>query len=1103
MYDPETAALIRLTPDLEGLDRDSLPEKLSEAFAQIVAMRMRLRAGDDVEDQELGKILREVRRLAFTNEALVSVSPERENRVAAAFVAGTAHQLYFNAERILSPDAPASFLGPGSISPDISAMLLFLVAEATADAGEIARRIRWSTKNPIERALITALRALAQGHLESIVGSAPLNRASVRRDTSAETAASALYLTILDGVRSLADLMLLGDGDAPEATDPVATFQHVKSLCVASVEEAPDGWSVGPISTFAGPFHLASLLIAVAGDLSKSSVVSVPPPQGIDPAKWRANMMRIAKSRPYLWRNHRDAIALGYLEPGKSAAVSFPTGAGKSVLAELKINAALLVEKKVVFLAPTLALVDQTVQAFRRSFPSSKVKREQFDEFGFLTEQDDLPEILVMTPERCLTQMSFDASVFDDAGLFVFDECHLLHPSDKPNDRRAIDAMLCVLNFARRVPEADLFLLSAMMKNTEEIAGWLEDLTGRTCLALSHAWKPTRQLRGSVVYQKEDIAALRSILAVEKRASTIKGVPVSVKRAVGARPLGFFSLKQTWATRAAADYVLLSLLEEKALLGIGRAWDDSWYLTPNSGEVASAIAAAAAGSGVKTLVFFQTIKNAASAASKVAGRLGSCTIRLTDDEAAWSEVAALELGGFEHLYLKIKDGKLDAPTAVHHGLLLPEERHLCESLFKRRDGVSVLTATSTLAQGMNLPSELVIIAEDSRFDEAKDARELLEAQELLNAAGRAGRAGENADGIVLVIPGKVVEIDFDNKTIGAYWTTLQKIFGQSDQCLDIDDPLTALLDRIHAGVDDTGDLERYCVGRLAGGGSDEGDTAPARLSRAIRSSLGGYRARRIEDEAWLESRINAATQFYQEQAPDESSDSAEALIAATLGMSLDVVLRLADRLRMAPPAPDASISDWHRWLFKWLTDNPDLIGKVFRPQSLGELFGKSYRDLEDDTARASFALPRLKKLSRLWMSGKPLCKLEAALGTPADKLKTCDGARKFVLRIVPELAYLFGLPVQLLQRAEADAPEPKPIPPALSQLALCARLGFDTHEKAALNYQLRSAHFSRISLHKHFDPVVPYLRPAPADETWEQTLDRVEAASMEELDNRE
>ncbi|MEE8099215.1 MAG: hypothetical protein V3T13_04710 [Hyphomicrobium sp.] len=232
------------------------------------------------------------------------------------------------------------------------------------------------------------------------------------------------------------------------------------------------------------------------------------------------------------------------------------------------------------------------------------------------------------------------------------------------------------------------------------------------------------------------------------------------------------------------------------------------------------------------------------------------------------------------------------------------------------------------------------------------------------------------------------------------------------------------------------------------------------------------------------------------------SESAETLIAATLGISVDVVSRLADRLGKAPPAPDASVSFWRRWLFKWLKDNPDIHGKVFRLQSLSELFGKPYRSLEDDTARADYALPRLENLSRLWMAGKPLCKLEAALGMTVDKLRTCDGARKFVLRIVPELAYLFSLPAQLLQLAEADAPEPKPIPSALAQLARCVRLGFDTHEKAALNFQLGSAHFSRIQLHKHFDIVAPYLKSAPAVETWEQTLDRVKAASMKELNNR-
>ena len=113
--------------------------------------------------------------------------------------------------------------------------------------------------------------------------------------------------------------------------------------------------------------------------------------------------------------------------------------------------------------------------------------------------------------------------------------------------------------------------------------------------------------------------------------------------------------------------------------------------------------------------------------------------------------------------------------------MIPEERRLCESLYKREDGLAVLTATSTLAQGMNLPSELVIIAEDSRYDEETNSRDVLKAHELLNAAGRDGRAGENANGVVLVVPGNVVSIDLNDNKIGNLSPTLSAIFGPTPQ----------------------------------------------------------------------------------------------------------------------------------------------------------------------------------------------------------------------------------------------------------------------------------------------------------------------------------
>ncbi len=1088
MFDPSTTDLIRRTPPLEGLDRDGLPDWLSDSYARIVAARLRLRAGEIVDDEELAALVSHARRLAFTNEALVSVSPNREDRAAAAFVAATAHQLVFNAERIREPEAPPSFLDTRSVSPDIAAMLLFLVAEASADALEMARRVRSATDNRVEGALIAALRALAQGRLNAITETALPARGAVRRPGMADTAASALYRTILKGVRTLAG-RLLAAGDPPAGGDPLEIFRSVKSLCADSGDFDARGMEAGPVSVFSGPSHLASILIAVAGDIAGGAVVAIPPPGGIDPARWRAGVKRVAKDRPFLWRNHRKAISDGYLEPGVSAVVGFPTGAGKSALAELKIRTALLTDKGVVFLAPTHALVDQTRNMLARAFPGARVQHERLDEFGLLTGEGLLPEILVATPEACLAQMSFDASVFEEAGLLVFDECHLLHPYEGASDRRALDAMLCVLNFVRLAPDADLLLLSAMMRNTEEIAEWLEYLTGRRCLALSLPWKPTRQLRGSVVYQDRDISELRAVLHRERQVSRIKGIPTSARQAVPARPFGLFSLKQTWATIARDDYALLPILEEKPLLGINA----SWRLTPNSGEVSSAIAAAAARSGIKTLIFFQTIRNAVSASRKVSARLGAVDIRLSEEERALRDTAARELGGGAHLYLDANKRLIEAPTAVHHGLLLPEERRLVEALYKREDGLSVLTATSTIAQGMNLPSELVIIAEDSRFDQESNRLEILEAQELLNAAGRAGRAGYNANGIVLVVPGKVVGIDYDDATIGPHWAALREIFGQSDQCLDIDDPLTAVLDRVHANVDDAGALERYCIAKLAGGGT--GEESGELLSRAIRRSLGGFRARRQEKENWLLSRTEAASQLLAREETLSGDEMNLRGIAATVGFSVDVVVSLAEHLADAAPAADASVTEWRRWFFGWLSKNPKLLEQVFRPENLENLFGSSFKSIEDLEKRAGHALPYLRKLTRLWMKGRPLRDLEIALGIKLEQLKACDGARKFMIRIVPELAYAISVPALLAQHA-ASANEGKAasVPSALAQLGYCVRHGFDAHEKAALHHHLRNERLSRRMLHDRFKAIRPYLNSAPPEETWEGTLVRVRTA---------
>ncbi|WJI61924.1 hypothetical protein NLY43_25470 [Mesorhizobium sp. C416B] len=144
MFDADTVALMASAPRLEGLDLADLPRRLTDAFAEIVSARIRLRqraAAGRALPEAVEAIVKEMRRLAFSHEALVGVSPERENRAGAAFVAGAAHHVTLLADRVGPSAARPTLLGPQEISPEVSATLLFLIAEASADAAEMAKTI--------------------------------------------------------------------------------------------------------------------------------------------------------------------------------------------------------------------------------------------------------------------------------------------------------------------------------------------------------------------------------------------------------------------------------------------------------------------------------------------------------------------------------------------------------------------------------------------------------------------------------------------------------------------------------------------------------------------------------------------------------------------------------------------------------------------------------------------------------------------------------------------------------------------------------------------------------------------------------------------------
>ncbi len=971
-------------------------------------------------------------------------------------------------------------------------MLLFLVAESSADATEISKRIRLPSSSSLQRELLLTLVQLARGQLKSINERSLLPAREAVRIAEAEAPADALYYLILRAVRLLASSLA---GQARETDDPPALLRRAQTLAAPSDFPSTsrnlrhdDPVDLGPVALFPGPFHRASLLLAVADTLFAAAIVNVPPPNGLDANRWHPFLKNVAEKRPYLWPNLQDAVAKHYLDPGISSVIAFPTGAGKSGVSHLKIGATLLAKKRVIFLAPTHALVDQTLRDLRAAFPGRRVRTVREDEFSISADDSGVADIQVMTPEACLLLGHLRPGTFDAVGLLVFDECHLIHPRTEA-DQRSLDAMLCIIQFVRLAPEADLLLLSAMMNNADEIAEWVQELTNRESMGLSMAWKPTRQLRGCIVYRQQRVNELRTFLRTKRRQQPSGGVPVAVRRQLTAQPYGFFSIRQTWDSQQREDYAYLPFSSESPRL----AANPGWRLTANAGVVAAALAVPAAEAGINTLVFSQSIPIAAKIAQRTSDSLGPGKIELTHQEERWLSIAVDELGGADHLYVDVCNDTITSRAATHHGLLLPEERRLVESLYARPDGLAVLSATGTLGQGMNLPSEFVIIAQDSRFDEETGALEMLEARELLNAAGRAGRAGKNATGIVIVIPSRVVGFDDTKSTIGDQWMRLRKIFSQTDQCLAIDDPLTAVLDRIHAQAEPPEDLDRYVVSRLCGSAEDE--EPEARLRQTLQRTFAAFKKRRTMQDAWVESRTEAAVSLLRPLDPSDDTAARLRDLSSSLGLPEDAIATLSSDLLDAAPPPGAHIMAWCAWIFDWLLSRREYTLRLLRPEDLEQQFGQRYRRLETDNERILYAVPKLRDALDHWMNGEPLNVVQSVLaGAPRD-LKKSTSARKFVVRLLPTLAHLFTAASMINAR---QAPElmttHHDAAPTLLYANQCVRLGFSSLEMYALYEQIRSRRPSRREVHREFRGLEGHLSAPTGIENWAEVNARIAAA---------
>ncbi|KAK7384898.1 hypothetical protein VNO78_30601 [Psophocarpus tetragonolobus] len=148
--------------------------------------------------------------------------------------------------------------------------------------------------------------------------------------------------------------------------------------------------------------------------------------------------------------------------------------------------------------------------------------------------------------------------------------------------------------------------------------------------------------------------------------------------------------------------------------------------------------------GQSVLIFCSSRKGCESTARHISKFLKSFTVDVNDCEFADITSAINSLGKCPAGLDPILAETLPSGVAFHHAGLTVEEREIVETCY-RKGLLRVLTATSTLAAGVNLPARRVI------FRQPKIGYDFLDGTRYKQMAGRAGRTGIDTKGESILI----------------------------------------------------------------------------------------------------------------------------------------------------------------------------------------------------------------------------------------------------------------------------------------------------------------------------------------------------------------
>ncbi len=169
-----------------------------------------------------------------------------------------------------------------------------------------------------------------------------------------------------------------------------------------------------------------------------------------------------------------EALKNGLLE-GKNLVIASPTASGKSFIFEIAgINTLANERGKVLYIAPLRALCWEKYQDLKRKYEKEfgikiAISTGDFDSSDLWLARYDW---IIVTCEKCDSLIRHGAEWIKDVGLVIVDEIHLIDQIE-----RGPTLEVTITRLKEIIQKTQFLLLSATIKNADELAGWINGKT--------------------------------------------------------------------------------------------------------------------------------------------------------------------------------------------------------------------------------------------------------------------------------------------------------------------------------------------------------------------------------------------------------------------------------------------------------------------------------------------------------------------------------------------------------------------------------------------------------------------------------------------------